>query len=46
MLIGESYWRRRVPDRETAQACHASGEDDFLVLPELIERFGDLGTTS
>ena len=43
MLIGEPYWRRRVPDRETAEGCGASGEDDFLVLPELIEQFGDLG---
>lgn len=43
MLIGEPYWRRRVPDRETAEGCGASGEDDFPVLPELIEQFGDLG---
>lgn len=43
MLIGEPYWRREVPDQETAEACHASGEDDFLLLPELIEQFGDLG---
>nr|WP_052428080.1 hypothetical protein [Actinopolyspora erythraea] len=43
MLIGEPYWRREVPDQETAKVCHASGEDDFLVLPELIEQFGDLG---
>ncbi|MEU2065675.1 SAM-dependent methyltransferase [Streptomyces anulatus] len=43
MLIGEPYWRKEVPDRETVQGCHAGDEDDFLVLPELIERFGDLG---
>lgn len=43
MLIGEPYWRRPVPDRTTAQACLASSEEDFLVLPDLIERFGDLG---
>lgn len=42
MLIGEPYWRKEVPDRETAQGCHGD-EGDFLVLPELIERFGDLG---
>lgn len=43
MLIGEPYWRQEVPDQETAKACGASGKDDFLVLPELIEQFGDLG---
>ncbi|MCX5413956.1 cyclopropane-fatty-acyl-phospholipid synthase family protein [Streptomyces sp. NBC_00059] len=43
MLIGEPYWRREVPDEETARACHATARDDFLVLPELIERFGGLG---
>jgi SAM-dependent methyltransferase len=42
-LIGEPYWRREVPDRETAEACHARDKDDFLVLPELIEQFGGLG---
>ncbi|GGV24674.1 hypothetical protein GCM10010277_05090 [Streptomyces longisporoflavus] len=42
-LIGEPYWRREVPDQETAEACHARGKDDFLVLPELIEQFGELG---
>ncbi|MGW6716763.1 SAM-dependent methyltransferase [Streptomyces globisporus] len=43
MLIGEPYWLREVPDQETAEGCHARGGDDFLLLPELIERFGDLG---
>ncbi|MFB8115473.1 SAM-dependent methyltransferase [Streptomyces sp. NPDC056465] len=43
MLIGEPYWRRDVPDEETAVACHAGSKDDFLVLPELIEQFGGLG---
>ncbi|MGW6061794.1 SAM-dependent methyltransferase [Streptomyces sp. NPDC055189] len=43
MLIGEPYWRQEVPDQETARACHAGGKDDFLLLPELIEQFGDLG---
>ncbi|MFD3579606.1 SAM-dependent methyltransferase [Streptomyces sp. NPDC058644] len=43
MLIGEPYWRREVPDQETAEACHAGSKDDFLPLPELIEQFGDLG---
>lgn len=43
MLIGEPYWRQEVPDQETAAACHAGSKDDFLVLPGLIEQFGDLG---
>ncbi len=43
MLIGEPYWRQEVPDQEAAKACGARGKDDFLVLPELIEQFGDLG---
>lgn len=43
MLIGEPYWRRNVPDRETAEACLAGGPDDFLALPELIGHFGALG---
>ena len=43
MLVGEPYWRREVPDQETARACLAQGVEDFLLLPELVERFGDLG---
>ena len=43
MLIGEPYWRQVVPDQETAEGCGASSTDDFMVLPELVEQFGDLG---
>ncbi|GAA4904511.1 SAM-dependent methyltransferase [Nonomuraea thailandensis] len=43
MLIGEPYWRRTPQDEETAKACHATGISDFLLLPELIEQFQDLG---
>ncbi|GHE42721.1 hypothetical protein GCM10017673_51200 [Streptosporangium violaceochromogenes] len=43
MLIGEPYWRRQPPDQRTVEACHATREDDFRPLPELVERFGDLG---
>lgn len=43
MLIGEPFWRRTPPDEETAQACQATSIADFLLLPELIEQFGDLG---
>ncbi|MBP2364337.1 SAM-dependent methyltransferase [Pseudonocardia parietis] len=43
MLIGEPYWRQVVPDQETAEGCGAGSTDDFMVLPELVEQFGDLG---
>nr|WP_228046612.1 methyltransferase domain-containing protein [Saccharopolyspora sp. HNM0983] len=43
LLIGEPYWRRDVPDQKTAEGCLATAKDDFLLLPELIERFGGLG---
>jgi SAM-dependent methyltransferase len=39
MLIGEPYWRQEPPDQATVEGCHAIGSDDFLPLPELIERF-------
>jgi SAM-dependent methyltransferase len=42
LLIGEPYWRR-APDQRTAEACSAAGKDDFRLLPELIEQFGELG---
>jgi hypothetical protein len=43
MLIGEPFRRREPPDQATVEGCHAIGSDDFLSLPELIERFGDPG---
>ncbi len=43
MLIGEPYWRREPPDQATIEGCNATGKDEFLPLPELIEQFGDLG---
>ncbi|GAA2587114.1 MULTISPECIES: SAM-dependent methyltransferase [Streptomyces] len=43
MLIGEPFWRQTPPDEETAKACHATSIADFLLLPELIEQFQDLG---
>ncbi|MFJ4121988.1 SAM-dependent methyltransferase [[Kitasatospora] papulosa] len=43
MLIGEPYWRREVPDEETARACHAGSRADFRLLPDLVEQFGELG---
>jgi SAM-dependent methyltransferase len=43
MLIGEPYWRRQPPDQATVEGCHATGEDDFRALPELLEQFGEMG---
>jgi hypothetical protein len=43
MLIGEPYWRREPPDQATVEGCHATSEDEWLPLPELIESFGQLG---
>lgn len=43
MLIGEPYWLRTPPDRETAQACEANDPGDFKLLPDLIAHFSDLG---
>ena len=43
MLIGEPYWRQVVPDQETVEGCGASSTDDFLMFPELVAQFGDLG---
>ncbi|MEU3730946.1 class I SAM-dependent methyltransferase [Streptomyces sp. NPDC033538] len=43
MLIGEPYWRRTPPDEETAKACHATGIADFLLLPDQLTQFQDLG---
>ena len=42
-LIGEPYWRRDPPDQATIEGCSASNKDDFLLLPELVGRFGELG---
>ncbi|HEY9475445.1 MAG TPA: class I SAM-dependent methyltransferase [Mycobacteriales bacterium] len=43
MLIGEPYWRREPPDQETVEASYAGSKDDFRLLPELIDQFGELG---
>jgi SAM-dependent methyltransferase len=43
MLIGEPYWRRQPPDQATVEGCHATSEDDFRALPDLLEQFGELG---
>ena len=43
MLIGEPYWRHEPPDQETVEASYAGSKDDFRLLPELIDQFGELG---
>lgn len=43
MLIGEPFWRREPLDQATVEGCHATSADDFHLLPELLEQFGELG---
>jgi SAM-dependent methyltransferase len=43
VLIGEPYWRQLPPTEDVARGCHAGSISDFLLLPELLASFGDLG---
>jgi len=43
ILIGEPYWHRKPQSEEEAKGCGAGALSDFLMLPELIASFGDLG---
>jgi SAM-dependent methyltransferase len=43
ILIGEPYWLRLPPTEDVAKGCLAGSISDFLVLPELLASFGDLG---
>ena len=43
ILVGEPYWRQLPPTEEVAKGCLANGLSDFLVLPELLASFGQLG---
>jgi len=43
ILIGEPYWLRLPPTQDVAKACLADSISDFLMLPELLASFGDLG---
>ncbi|MEN6626573.1 MAG: class I SAM-dependent methyltransferase [Candidatus Sumerlaeia bacterium] len=43
ILIGEPYWLRLPPTEEVAKECQAGSISDFLLLPELIASFGNLG---
>jgi SAM-dependent methyltransferase len=43
ILIGEPYWLRIPPTEEAAKGCLTNGISDFLILPELLASFGNLG---
>ena len=43
ILIGEPYWRQPPPTEEVAKGCGANSISDFLMLPELLASFGQLG---
>lgn len=43
ILIGEPYWRQLPPTEDVARGCLAQAISDFLVLPELLASFRQLG---
>jgi SAM-dependent methyltransferase len=43
ILIGEPFWRRLPPTESVAKGCLANAISDFLMLPELLASFGELG---
>lgn len=43
ILVGEPFWRQLPPTEEVARQCHANSISDFLMLPELLASFGQLG---
>ena len=43
ILIGEPYWRQLPPTEEVAKGCHVDSISEFLILPELLASFGQLG---
>ncbi|SHF98424.1 Methyltransferase domain-containing protein [Desulfacinum infernum DSM 9756] len=43
ILIGEPYWRKLPPTEDFAKGCLAGSISDFLLLPELLASFGNLG---
>ena len=43
ILIGEPYWLQLPPDEGVARNCLANSVSDFLLLPELVASFGELG---
>ena len=43
ILIGEPYWRQLPSTEDIAKGCLAHSISDFLLLPELLASFGQLG---
>lgn len=43
ILIGEPYWLQMPPTEDIAKGCRAGSIADFLLLPDLVASFGDLG---
>ncbi len=43
ILIGEPYWLQLPPTEDVAKGCQADSISDYLMLPELVASFGDLG---
>ncbi|ODT07180.1 MAG: hypothetical protein ABS35_45125 [Kaistia sp. SCN 65-12] len=43
ILVGEPYWRQLPPTEAIARGCLAGKVSDFLLLPELLASFGELG---
>jgi len=43
ILVGEPFWRQLPPTEEVAKGCLANSIADFLMLPERIASFGQLG---
>ena len=43
ILIGEPYWLRLPPSEDVAKGCSANSIADFLLLPELLASFSDMG---
>lgn len=43
ILIGDPYWLRLPSTKDIAKGCLANSISDFLLLPELVASFDDLG---
>ncbi len=43
ILIGEPHWRQLPPTEEVARGCQAHSISEFLMLPELLASFNQLG---
>ena len=43
ILVGEPFWRQLPPTDEIVRGCLAHAVTDFLLLPELLASFGQLG---